>query len=691
MKSTPIALNACYLVLASVLFLTSCVKEIDEYNPSSSAIGTITDINQIQVPPGFDFSVEKRATLQITLQTNTNAPLANVKVQIMTGMPNNKGNIVFSGCTNSSGQVNATVKIPRTLNSLIIRTVFPGIPDYTLVNLNTGTVQVTLGGSNPQKAWNNLECGDIEVHPSEWRGANLPTHRMCGSWDRQGVPGYLSATKEPMDASFLKRIHQTLPEHEPMPVQHPRYLAAEAPKNISVSQKADLWMTFIHEGTALKNTIGYYKYHKNNPPTRVSQISEINIVLPNASFRNSGGGLVSGDKVFLGTFGPDTMIGFVLLPNGYNTSSATVSEGVAAFYSNELLNPERDPGKRVHTVQFWDQIGQKMVIGFEDENRNTASDHDFNDVLIAITADPAYSLQTSAALRTASPADTDGDGVNDDDDDYPTDPDLAFNNFYPGDSIFGYLAYEDLWPFRGDYDMNDLLVGYQFNTITNSNNDIKEIQSKIFVKAAGGSYQHGFGIALPVPGYFVESVNGPIYSENYISNTPNGTEAGQNEAVIVVFDNSNSVAPRPSGFYVNTEPGSPVIPSDTIRLAIRFVAGIPPVTIGSPPYNPFLISNKRRGHEIHLTDKPPTSLADPALFNTGQDRSNPSLGRYYKSDRNLPWCINIPGPFQIITEKTPIINAYLHFITWAESGGTLYSDWYEDKPGYRDLNKILNR
>jgi len=35
-------------------------------------------------------------------------------------------------------------------------------------------------------------------------------------------------------------------------------------------------------------------------------------------------------------------------------------------------------------------------------------------------------------------------------------------------------------------------------------------------------------------------------------------------------------------------------------------------------------------------------------------------------------------------EKQEIINGYLHFADWAESGGTQYPDWYKDLPGYRD-------
>ena len=180
-------------------------------------------------------------------------------------------------------------------------------------------------------------------------------------------------------------------------------------------------------------------------------------------------------------------------------------------------------------------------------------------------------------------------------------------------------------------------------------------------------------------------------TESYISLNANGTEAGQTNAVIIAFDNSTSLATRPPGFYINTEHGSPIVVSDTISLEITLVNGVPLNNLGSAPFNPFLISNMTRGKEIHLADKTPTSLADPSLFNTGQDRTNPALGRFYKSDVNLPWCINIPGSYGIVIEKNKIIDAYLKFASWAQSGGVSYPDWYQNLPGYRNPNKILIR
>ena len=59
--------------------------------------------------------------------------------------------------------------------------------------------------------------------------------------------------------------------------------------------------------------------------------------------------------------------------------------------------------------------------------------------------------------------DTDEDGVSDLFDDYPNDPEKAFDNYSPAEGQFGTLAFEDLWPAKGDYDFNDIVIDYQYN------------------------------------------------------------------------------------------------------------------------------------------------------------------------------------------------------------------------------------
>jgi len=674
-----------------LLALQSCVKEIDEYKtPDGTAV--VTDMQQLQIPANFNFELSKSLSININILTSNDLPMQGIKVRIMTDTPENDGEVLFTGSTNSNGNLSGQLNVIKTIDQLIVNTDFIGLPNNALVDVPGNFLSLNLGGSSPQRIVfaESKNRNFTAAHASSKIGA-VPNKNFMGTWNFQGVPNYLSLPRDVVSTSFLNRINQSLPERRSVPVYYPQYIASNISSSISLNQNADLWMTFVHEGAGFRNTIGYYKYHKNNPPQSTSDIANMNVVFPNFSFTNSGGALITGDKVHIGTCGLDTVIGFVLLANSFNISTAQVGNGHAQFYSDDQLNPESNVNDKSHTVLLWDSIEQKMVIGFEDLNRSSGSDNDFNDAVFYMTSYPANAIYSNQVNNVSTTIDSDGDGISDIQDDYPTDPNLAFNTYYPGSNIFGYLAFEDLWPYRGDYDLNDMIVGYKFNAIQNASNQIKKITCKIFVKAAGGSFQHGFGIELPIPPSFVQNAIGTRLTDNYISLNPNGTEAGQNNAVIIAFDNSTSLVTSPSGFYVNTQPGSPVIISDTIDLIINMVTGVPIASLGSAPFNPFLISQKQRGHEIHLADKTPTSLADPSLFNTGQDRTNPALGRYYKSDINLPWCINIPGAYGIVTEKNQIIAAYLKFSNWVQSGGTSFNDWYQNKPGYRDATKILNR
>ncbi|MBK9638514.1 MAG: LruC domain-containing protein [Bacteroidetes bacterium] len=680
-----------WVAIICILGIQSCVKDIDEYKaPDGTAV--VTDMQQLQILATFNYDLTKNLTLTINVLTSNDQPIPGVKIRIMTDTPENNGEILFTGSTNSSGTLNQTFKITKTIQQVIVNTDFIGLPNNAVVDVQGNYLNLTLGSSNPQQfAISNPNSRNYIQNTSSFKTSTIPNKIYMGTWNAQGLPNYLVSPRDVVSGSFLNRITQSLPERRPVPVYTPQYIANNVSSSLSVNQNADLWMTFVHEGAGFRNTIGYYKYHKNNPPQSTSDIANINIVFPNFSYTNCGGSLITGDKVHIGTCGVDTVIGFVLLANSYNLSTALVENGHAQYYSDNNLNPETVTSERAHNVLLWDSLEQKMVIGFEDLHRSYGSDDDFNDAVFYMSSYPANAIYSNLVNNVNPGIDSDADGVPDIQDDYPSDPTLAYNTFYPGSNTFGHLAFEDLWPYRGDYDLNDLIVGYKFNCIQNASNQIKKIKAQLFVKAAGGSFKHGFGIELPLPPAFIQSVTGSLLTENYISLNANGTEAGQSNAVLIAFDNSTNLATRPAGYYINTEPGSPIVISDTVTLEITLINGVPISNLGSAPFNSFLISNMTRGKEIHMADKMPTSLADPSLFNTGQDRTNPALGRYYKSDINLPWCINIPDNYGIVTEKNKIIDAYLKFSNWVQSGGVSYPDWYQNLPGYRDESKILNR
>jgi LruC domain-containing protein len=55
----------------------------------------------------------------------------------------------------------------------------------------------------------------------------------------------------------------------------------------------------------------------------------------------------------------------------------------------------------------------------------------------------------------------------------------------------------------------------------------------------------------------------------------------------------------------------------------------------------------------------------------------------------MPWALNIPAPFSYPKEKSKINEAYLNFNAWVRSCGVQNTDWYLNKNGYRNNDKIF--
>ena len=291
-------------------------------------------------------------------------------------------------------------------------------------------------------------------------------------------------------------------------------------------------------------------------------------------------------------------------------------------------------------------------------------------------------------------ADADNDGVPDGDDDYPSDPTRAFDNYFPAAGV-GSLAFEDLWPSKGDYDMNDIVVDYQFKNVINTENKLIETFATFTLRATGASFYNGFGFQLSsnnIPNSAMQ-VTGSAIHENYVMLNANGTEQGQNKPTIIVFDNAFDVLRYPgSGYGINTTAGITYVTPVTITIHITYTPNTyTAADLDITHFNPFIIVNKERGKEVHLPDYAPTALVNPAYFGTGNDKSNPSQGKYYKTANNLPWALNLSSTFSYPIEKAEITKAYLHFIDWVLNNGTLYTDWYTNTAaGYRDNNYIYS-
>nr|WP_255406165.1 LruC domain-containing protein [Flavobacterium sp. LM4] len=237
---------------------------------------------------------------------------------------------------------------------------------------------------------------------------------------------------------------------------------------------------------------------------------------------------------------------------------------------------------------------------------------------------------------------------------YPT---KAFNNYYPSKNSVGSVAYEDLWPNKGDYDFNDLVVDYNFNQVTNADNKVVEVKAVLTVRANSAAMKNEFSLQFNTTSSNVKSVTGQNLSNDVFALNSKGTEVNQSKAVVPIFDDPFK------GLNSSGSNGAP----KTMKVKIEFITPVSVSNFGTAPYNPFLVIGGVRGKEIHLAGSAPTDLADKSKFGTADDDSNLAAQKYYISDENLPWAINIPLQFAYPLEKQDITKAYLKFNQWAES------------------------
>jgi len=506
-------------------------------------------MDDLLVDPSFTFSTTQEVAIEIRMLDNTDGPVPGMRVDIYTDDPENGGRMMLSGVTDAQGYFLCNYRIPAYQGSVAVCTRAIGFPNMQIVNVSSGQVSCVLGGKTVPSS---LKIGGEAILKST-NSLFVP----LGTYNSLGVPNYLEPQNDNIDASMIDDINATLPEYVDNSVAHPAYFLSDDEPNLVLTQACNVWVTFVHEGAGYKNVLGFYKYNTGNPPTSTSQIDTIHVIFPNFSFAGSGGGLYSGNRVHIGVFPPGTEIAWVLIADGF--VSGTITGGRGIYYSDKNLNPESNPLKKQHTI-FCNDIGRgKFLLDFEDLNRGAGADNDFNDAVVYVTADPVTSVNTgNIPLPEYTQTDTDGDGISNVFDDYPVDPTKAFNNYYPSESNYGTLAFEDLWPNQGDYDMNDIVIDYLFNQVTNSQNKVVSISGSLSLRAMGAGYRNGFGIQLPVNSSQVTNVTGPQLTEDYITVSANGTESGQSKATIIVFDNGYEVLHKPEGdthVGVNTSPG----------------------------------------------------------------------------------------------------------------------------------------
>ncbi|MGL5318811.1 MAG: LruC domain-containing protein [Bacteroidales bacterium] len=677
---------------ALTLVLFSCDK--------SSSVNPVPDTPD-ETPTYFEFNTVKDYTLTVNLNQGTGL-MGLLRFDIYDQNPfklidgeeqfNTDLYPIFKGITDNKGKFSGKMRIPTAVTNLYMRVKSLGFPDFIMANV-VGDV-ITFDVTAETKAATKGAYSTVSV----------TNGYALAPWNINGVPDNIYTT-DVVSPGLLLDISTSLPEGIDLRISHPEFIQPTLEYNLVLNEKAVVDIAFVHEGAGFTNALGYYTYPTNNPPSSMTGVRK-NIVFPNVSFLNSGGGLLKGNRVHLkywngsayqDSFPAGTTVAWFLVANGFNTTTKAVGNGLYTSYSDAEFNIESNASLKQHVVLLHDDIRNLMVLAFEDKRRDIAScDQDFNDAIFYVIPTPFSAAETInlADIDRAENGDIDGDGVLDESDEFPNDPTLAYALHYPGNNLYGSLAFEDLWPAQGDNDMNDMVCDYNIIHYMSAQNLLVRIGGTIRVRASGAKYLNGFAMELGVSPAAVQSLSVTGGSVTNLTLDGKGLETGQSKANIIFFDDVYKLFGAPPGSFINTDMSNPVRNYKTITFNLRFVTPQIVTSVTTPPYNPYIIIQSGSGErtkEVHLAGYHPTDKADPAFFSTGQDLTNVGLGRYYVASNNMPFAIHLPEMFYYPIEKQIISGAYTKFSPWASSLGVQYSNWYMNNAGYRNSNMIFSK
>lgn len=643
------------LILCATMLLliaqTSCVKEL--YHEEDEKENPPVPPEEKPTDDDFEFSPVDKCRLSINYDLKgqpipfqvyyENPILDEDNNTLNEDLPPN-----FAGWTDENGVYSEEFTIPTAIKTVYITTRAIGVPGCVIVNVENNQINFDMSSFKTKVGLRAANTHTI-----------TPNMLTLGNWNEKGVPDYLIG-KADIPKTLLKDINTTLPSSKNVYETNPQLLDPSKIQVIRITEEAEVNLLFITESATLANVLGYYHYPTGQAPKNVEEIKKI-VAFPCANFptheikENNAvvasqywGALTLGDQIHLkywngqqfeDKFPANTTIEFFLMPSSFKDGNI---KSPGDWAPTHYTNPAFNANKMLQSIALYDSNNKLVALGFEDKKYtdkmgtdSNKSDRDFNDAIFTIRTTPSSAL--------------DGEDMP------PLNPgeDLPEENPYGQE---GTLAFEDLWPSQGDYDMNDVVVYYNSTVHINQQNKVVRLDDEITVKWNGGTILNGFGYQLGVPSSVVKSC--AITAGG--TSSPGNLEGGQSLATIILFNNAREVAG--TTYNVVTEFSQPQSPENL-----------------QPPYNPFIIPGLGAGirsKEVHLTNKKPTNLIDASLFGQYGDQSDPSVGKYYVSKDYFPFAIYVPGEYRIPKERVRIDAAYPRFSDWVTSRGANNTDWY---------------
>jgi LruC domain-containing protein len=720
--------------VAGIFAVVSCKKSSQDSGNTAT-----TSINDLTIPTGFNWQSSRNLNISAAI-TDTRFGNAIHTISVYNGDPNAGGTLLTMGSASTLSAFSAKVYIPTSLSQIYVVKTSPDKSSITSkVTLGAGDVSVSFGATDPSvtavQPGNSKQvlsgtspsspgCGTGNIITTNTNNLNVNSGDTYTITGNNITVGFSNVNGGTIIVCGTNVTLQNLSFNGAASLQ----VTSGGSVNMSSinfnnsSASVQNWGTINYSGSFPDNGL-FSNYAIFNCSGDFNLNSNAGIFTNNGtmnisgSFQDGTSAVATNNATMTvgGNFQPNSNSAFVnnctlTVSGNYNQSSGVKNYNLITVTGTTTINASNELGLyNGAMVKTGGLIVDGTINGYGSTSlveitgsttiRNQGSV--INNVQVYSTsqtldATSAGKITTGAtqgnsvyiaqsgcnSVGNGSPAvkDSDGDGVADNLDAYPNDPARAYNVT----GAKGTVAYEDQWPSKGDFDMNDMVMSYSYTLVTSATNVVVSVSGTYTLYATGGTLSNGFGIEFPVSSSLVSGL--AVTSGGSAVSNPT-FESGQSKAVVILFYNMRNEMAN-----WNTMPGLTITPPKVYTVAFNIANGPTISTFGQDEYNPFLF-NYGRAREVHVMGKTPTALADQTLFGTADDNTSVSASRYYVTKTGLPYAINLPiVPFSYPIEGVDITKVYLHLGDWATSNGSLYTDWYSNTAtGYRNTANIFTK
>ncbi|MBZ0333434.1 LruC domain-containing protein [Marinobacter sp. AL4B] len=310
-----------------------------------------------------------------------------------------------------------------------------------------------------------------------------------------------------------------------------------------------------------------------------------------------------------------------------------------------------------------DLVSAELEVGFLPVDKKAGDPEGFYDfggrgeIIALLTANDATSLDELVPGRAFAPLVLDESGAT-----------LTTWTYLPSSTGYYIASYEDLYPNRGDYDFNDLVVAYQV-ALGSEGDGVKHIRGNGHLIARGAAYDHDWHLRIELPEWAVGHGKTLFFepgSEAPLAGYPKDI-AVLGSANLLLAEHVADQFMDGTSTYVNTFEEQTVQQGPRFEFSLTLDVPVPADEIAPAPFDPFIYVHET-GYEIHLAGK------NPVL---GHSRNRLDGIGSFRDQSNFPFAMIIPDDFEPPLAAIDIGLAYPSFVEYVESEGASQKDWYQ--------------